>query len=139
MSKRLTDPEFEELCVNFWQYAKAHRYGGPRLPPGFDKVLNQGSSDRYVDYPLNPYFPAFTIVLDGLELLEQIAFYSVYICSAYRNGKRVPIKVIASEVGINRANFYKKADKVANDAWKQTKNITILHSKLCKASDSIVD
>ena len=139
MSRRFNDPDFEELCVNFWLYAKAHKYGGPRLPPSFDKVLNQGSSDYPVDYPLNPYFPALTMVLDSLEMIEQIAFYSVYVCAAYRHGRKVPIKVIASEVGINRANFYKKADKVAHDAWKQAKNIAMLHSRLCKRDDIVVD
>ena len=139
MSRRFTDPDFEELCVNFWRYAKAHRYGGPRLPPSFSKVLNEGSVESTADYPLNPYFPALTLILDSLEMIDQIAFYAVYISAAYRNGRKIPIKVIASEVGINRANFYKKADKVANDAWKQAKNITILHSKLYKNKDLEVD
>lgn len=146
MSRRFTDPDFEEICVNFWQYAKAHRYDGPRLPPAFYNILNEGSTERGVDYPLNPYFPALTMVIDSLEETEQIAFYAVYICSAYRNGKKVPIKVIASEIGINRANFYKKADSVARKSWNQAKNLTMLHSKLYKTDsklykteDSVVD
>ena len=134
MSKRFIDPEFEEICVNFWQYAKAHRYDGPRLPPSFAKVLNEGSPDKPINYPLNIYFPALAIIIDSLDIKDQIAFYAVYICSAYRQGKKVPIKVIANEIGINRANFYKKADKVAQQSWKQAKNLTMLHSKLDNAS-----
>jgi len=146
MSRRFTDPEFEEICVNFWHYAKAHRYGGPRLPPGFAKVLNEGSATHEVDYPLNKYFPALALVIESFDPVEQIAFYAVYISAGYRNGRKIPIKVLASEVGINRANFYKKADSVAQRAWKQAKNLTMLHSKLYKtdpklykAEDSIVD
>ena len=146
MSKRFTDPDFEEICVNFWHYAKAHRYGGPRLPPGFAKVLNEGSATYEVDYPLNKYFPALALVIESFDPVEQIAFYAVYISAGYRNGRKIPIKVLASEVGINRANFYKKADSVAQRAWKQAKNLTMLHSKLYKtdpklykAEDSIVD
>ena len=139
MSRRFTDPEFEEICVNFWQYAKAHRYDGPRLPPAFYNILNEGSTERGTDYPLNPYFPALTMVIDSLEEIEQIAFYAVYISAGYRNGRKIPIKVLASEVGINRANFYKKADSVAQKAWKQAKNLTMLHSKLYKSEDSVVD
>ena len=130
MSKRFSDPDFEQLCVNFWQIAKAHQYGGPRLPPSFSKVLNQGSMDYNKDYPLNPYFPAFVMVVDSLEIGEQIAFYAIYIGSAYRLGKKVPIKVIANEIGVNRSNFYKKADRAAKKAWLQTKAIMYLYTTL---------
>ena len=139
MSKRFDDPEFEELCINFWEYVRAHRYFSPRLPPAFSFVLESGSGNADVDYPLNPYFPAFITVIDHLEELERIAFYSVYICSFYRHGKKLPIKSIANEMGINKANFYKKANNVARKSWRKTKDLSTLSRRMVKQEDIIID
>ena len=108
------------------------------MPPAFSFVLEASSGNGEVDFPLSPYFPALTTVIDSLETEEQIAFYAVYICSAYRKGKKVPIKVIISEMGINKANFYKKANNTARKAWIRTKNLAELHSKLNKREDDVI-
>jgi hypothetical protein len=124
MSK-FSNSEFEKLTVNFWLYSKAHRIGSPRLPPSFDKVLNQGGIDFDKDYPLNRFFPAFSVVLNGLEENDYLIFYSIYLSPIYLNEKKIPIKVLASKLGINRRNFYKKADSIANKVWKKTKDLTM--------------
>lgn len=138
MSRRFTDPEFEEVCVNFWRYVRAHRFFAPRMPPAFSFVVQEGGSNPDVDYPLNPFFPALVVALDELPADEQIAFYAVYICSAYRKGKKVPIKVIAYEMGINKANFYKKANNTARKVWNKAKNLKELHAKFNKVEDEDV-
>lgn len=138
MSRRFTDPEFEEICENFWRYVRAHRFFAPRMPPAFSFVVQEGGSNPDVDYPLSPYFPALAIVIDSLPTDEQVAFYAVYICSAYRKGKKVPIKVIASEMGINKANFYKKANTTARKIWPRVVNLTALHRKLNKVEEDVI-
>lgn len=138
MSRRFTDPEFEEICENFWRYVRAHRFFAPRMPPAFSFVVQEGGANPDVDYPLSPYFPALATVVDSLPIDEQIAFYAVYICSAYRKGKKVPIKVIASEMGINKANFYKKANTTARKIWPKVVNLTALHRKLNKVEEDVI-
>ena len=138
MSSRFTDPEFEEICINFWRYVRAHRFLSPRMPPAFSFVLEAGSGNVDIDFPLNPYFPALVTVVDSLEVDEQIAFYAVYICSAYRKGKKVPVKTIAGELGINKSNFYKKANNTARKAWTRAKNLAELNRKLHKADENVI-
>ena len=138
MSRRFTDPEFEEICENFWRYVRAHRFFAPRMPPAFSFVLQEGGANPDVDYPLNPLFPALVTVIDSLPSDEQVSFYAVYICSAYRKGKKVPIKVIASEMGINKANFYKKANNTARKCWIRAKNLATLNAKLNKREEDVI-
>jgi len=138
MSKRFTDPVFEDICVNFWRYVKAHRFLSPHMPSASSFVLEVGSGNADVDYPLSPYFPALMIAIESLAEDEQIAFYAVYICSAYRKGKKVPVKTIANEMGINKANFYKKANNSAKKVWIRALNLAELHRKLNKAKDDVI-
>jgi len=138
MSRRFTDPIFEEICENFWLYSRAHKFFAPRMPPAFNFVMQEGNVNPDVDYPLNPHFPALVTVVNSLPSDEQVAFYAVYICSAYRKGKKVPVKVIASEMGINKANFYKKANNTAKKVWPKVVNLVALNRKLNKVEENTI-
>jgi len=132
---KLNDSEFQELCLNFWVLTRANRLDAPRPPPSYHKIMMGGEADRPMqDLPLNKYFPALCITLSSFTEREQIAFYVVYISSPYRNGKKLPMKTVASELGLNRPNVYKMAHETAFKVWRKTKELTELNSKITKPS-----
>ena len=130
---KVQDPEFQEVCLNFWALTRANKIDAPRPPPSYHKIMMGGEADRAPqDLPLNKYFPALCVTLAGFAEKEQIAFYVVYISSPYRNGKKLPMKIVASELGLNRPNVYKLANETAAKVWRKTKELTELSNRIVK-------
>jgi DNA-binding XRE family transcriptional regulator len=88
-----------------------------------------------MDYPINPMYSAFVMCLNSLPEERQIAFYAVYIGNAYRNGKKVPIKSLASEIGVSRKAIYEWADNAAREVWGSA----LLHVALSKSLNREVE
>jgi DNA-binding XRE family transcriptional regulator len=137
---KFKNEDFENLCINFWAYSKAHKALAPKPPSPFLNVMMRGAlAGDSVDRPLNPMFSAFVLSLNDLPEHRQIAFYATWICSAYRNGKKVPIKVLASELGVTKTTFYRWANEDAKEVWRQTLKLTQLSQSLKREIEDSFD
>ncbi|APB99039.1 hypothetical protein A4F89_06705 [Polynucleobacter asymbioticus] len=116
--------EFSVFAVQFIEWRRGIRRLAPPPPPGFFWMIHKGASDVDWDSPMSPLFSAFNLAMAGYDVKELAPMWSVYFVRPKgSDNKRIPVKVLASKLGISHRHFYDKANEMAERLYRRSFDI----------------
>lgn len=129
--------EFSIFAVGYLEWSRGIRKLGPPPPPGQFAIINKGSADYDWDSPLSPRFSAFSLALVAFDPKEIAPMWSVYFERPREYGKRIPVKALASKLGISQRHFYNMANEVAERLYRRSLDIMDMQKHWDKFAEAV--
>ena len=136
----LDKQEFNIFAIQFIEWRRGIKKLAPPAPPGFFAVLQKGSADFDWDSPMSPQFSAFNLAMAAFDIKEIAPMWAVYFERPKEHGKRIPVKALASRLGISHRHFYNLADEMAERLYRRSLDLIDMNGHWDKfAKDSFTD